>query len=473
MKAFKNNNVVSIKGLQKNNLPYVFIWLIYYAWVVAFATWWTASPLTENVFGAELRSLMHSVNLLSSALFILIVRKEWFVRMARIGAVLIIAGMSLFLTVPSAAVQLICAIAIGISLGCVNTSILMPFVFALNNTEKLYAVVGSNALINIILLFLEGKPDNAFQSQAHLLLSFVILIIALGATVFFKKRSIPPDSHDENTDIPKIYPRVYLTLFFNCVFAVLCKGVGRGVLNITVGSLGSPVLMWYYIGGLAGCLIYFAVYAFSSKAFIWLGNISFASVTMGLFCNAFVVRIPGLALIFAAFLGMGSTVGMINMYYIIGVIGKKYNSMRYLRLSIILIGICGGVSGVAVGNLIHSINTFDISIIVSIVSTAIILLFLILSPVLAQANYYNDWAMDSQKIDIDNDKLYMFRKYQLSKREAEVCRLLLQGYTLRQISAMLSIAYSTVNTYCTAVYRKVEVNSRTELLILFKDYAMD
>ena len=49
--------------------------------------------------------------------------------------------------------------------------------------------------------------------------------------------------------------------------------------------------------------------------------------------------------------------------------------------------------------------------------------------------------------EIDNDQLYLFRKYRLSKRETEVCRLLLQGYTLRQISAILSISYSTVNTY--------------------------
>ena len=47
--------------------------------------------------------------------------------------------------------------------------------------------------------------------------------------------------------------------------------------------------------------------------------------------------------------------------------------------------------------------------------------------------------------------------------------LLLQGYTLRQISAILPIDYSTVNTYFTAAYRKLEINSRTELLLKFKD----
>jgi DNA-binding CsgD family transcriptional regulator len=469
---FEGDNVVSIKGLHKDNLPYIFIWVIYYTWVVAFATWWTASPLTENVFGTGLRNLMHSVNLVSSGVFIFIIRKEWFVEASRIGAVMLIVGMTLFLIVPSAPFQLLCATIIGISLGCVNISILTPFVFTLNNTEKLYAVVGSNALISLISLFQEGRSEDSLQNSTDLLLSFAILIVALSATLFFRKDSIACDCEDENASNPKVPSRVYLTLFFNCVFAVLCKGVGKGILNIAAESFDNPVLMWHYIGGLAGCLIYFAVYAFTSKAFLLLGNITFACVAMGLLCNAFAVQVPGLTAVFGVLLGIGNTVGMINMYYIIGVVAKKYNSMHYLRLSISLIGICGGISGVVVGNLVHSINTFEISIITSIIVTSIILLFMVLSPVLAQEHYFDDWARDSGKMEIDNDQLYMFKKYQLSKREIEVCKLLLEGYTLRQISGILSIAYSTVNTHCTCAYRKLGINSRTELLILFKDYVI-
>jgi DNA-binding CsgD family transcriptional regulator len=184
------------------------------------------------------------------------------------------------------------------------------------------------------------------------------------------------------------------------------------------------------------------------------------------------MQAPGLAVVFAIFLGIGNTIGMINVYYILGVVGKKYNSMQYLRLSILFIGICGGVSGVAVGNLINSINTFEISIVASVISAAVVILFLILSPVLAQTHYGNEWAEDSGKMEIDNEHLDLFRKYELSKREIEVCKLLLEGYTLRQISAILTIAYSTVNTYCTSLYRKLGINSRIELLILFKGYVM-
>lgn len=466
----EDDSVVNIKGLRKHTLPYIFIWVVYYAWVVAFATWWTASPLTQNVFGTELRSLMHAVNLLSSAVFVFIIRKHWFVKTARVGAVLIIAGMSLFLFVPNAHVQLVSAVVIAIFVGLVNISILMPFVFTLNNTEKLYAVVGSNALISLISLFQEGNAGNNLQSNNDLLLSFAIVVIALSATLFFKRSSVTPDAAAKTADEPKIQPRVYLTLVLNCVFAILCKGAGKGVLNIAAVNSNAPVLMWYYIGGLAGCLLYIAIYVFSKKSIHLAWNITFGCLAMGLLFNAFTVQAPGLAVTFAILFGIGNTIGMTNVYYILGVIGKKYNSMRYLRLSILFIGICGGVSGVAVGNIITNINTIGISLVFSVASMAVMLLFLILSPVLASAHYGDEWATDSKNIEIDNEKL--FRKYQLSKRELEVCKLLLQGYTLRQISGILSIAYSTVNTYCTGVYRKLGINSRTELLLLFKEYAI-
>lgn len=179
-------NVLDIRGIWKQNLPYIFIWIVYYAWVIVFSTWWTSSPLTETIFGTGQRTMIHSINLLSSALFIFIIQKEWFVKTARAGAVSVIAAFILYLAAPNDFVQLIGAILLGISLGCVNTSILMPFVFTLNNTEKLYAVTGSNILINVILLFQER--DSGFMQNNYILLSCLILVVALSATLFFKKK---------------------------------------------------------------------------------------------------------------------------------------------------------------------------------------------------------------------------------------------------------------------------------------------
>ena len=58
----------------------------------------------------------------------------------------------------------------------------------------------------------------------------------------------------------------------------------------------------------------------------------------------------------------------------------------------------------------------------------------------------------------------------LTPRETDVFRLLLEGYTLRETADRLGIKYSTVNTHMTAVYKKLGVSSRAELIIRYRDY---
>ncbi|MEA4920345.1 MAG: helix-turn-helix transcriptional regulator [Clostridiaceae bacterium] len=459
------DNVVHPNGLRRKNAAYLAVWILYYAWVVAFATWWTASPVLDSAFDTQIRSVMHMVSLLSSAAFVFIIRKEWFMKAARIGAVLVILSMVLFYSFESEAFKMIAAIIGSIAIGSVNISILIPFVFKLNNTEKLYAVVSSNALIQLISLI----KEHSLSGLAEQIVSFTLLICSLSTVLFFRKEKDCAPDNTELTERVVMHRRIYLSLLFNCAIAILCKGAGKGILNIAAAGSGSFVFTGYYIGGLAGCVIYIFIYAFTKKAFIWLGNITFSSITLGLLFYAFTPQSPGLAIPFSVFLGLGSTIGMINMYYIIGVIGKKYDSMRYVRMSILFIGLLGGVSGIVVGNIISRTGTFDISISASIVSVLVMIAFMFISPIMERADYLNSWGLESNHTEVGGGLYAIFKPYALSKREVEVCDLLLQGYTLRQISAILPIAYSTVNTYCTSAYRKLGINSRTELLLKFKD----
>jgi DNA-binding CsgD family transcriptional regulator/uncharacterized protein YhhL (DUF1145 family) len=461
-----SDSVVNLKGLRRPNAPSLVIWVLYYAWVVAFATWWTSSsPGEDCAFDTQIRSLMHVVNLLSSTVFVFIAKKKQYVKVSRIAAAVIIASMLSFYLLPGTFLKIIMAIIGSAGIGCFNICILIPIVFTLNNTEKLYAVVAGNALIQLVALFREHSRNSA----AALIVSMVLLVCSLGAALFLKAGG-GQDAMEEPADKPELHPRVYLSLVFNCAIVVLCKGAGRGILNIASAGVDLPVLMWYYLGGLAGCVVYVVTYAFTKKAYIWLGNITFSTIAIGLLCNAFVPQAAGLAIPFALLLGTGSTLGMINMYYITGIIAKKYDSMRHLRLSILVIGLCGGLAGITVGNFISWNGTFGISIAASVVSAVVMLAFMFVSPIMAQADYVNDWGRDSNNTDISSGQLSVFAQCGLSKREGEVCELLLQGYTLRQISAILSIAYSTVNTYCTSAYKKLGINSRTELLLRFKDY---
>jgi DNA-binding NarL/FixJ family response regulator len=57
----------------------------------------------------------------------------------------------------------------------------------------------------------------------------------------------------------------------------------------------------------------------------------------------------------------------------------------------------------------------------------------------------------------------------LTPREKETFFILLEGYSLKEAAKQLEVEYSTVNTYQTAIYRKLCVNSRAELIINYRD----
>lgn len=460
------NRVVHIRNIKKKDLRYIQIWMIYYAWVVAFTTWWTASPSIELVFGSQLRSILHSVNLISSAVFIFIIKKDWFVRTAKIGAVLLLLFMVVFMLVKNSAVSLTSAIGIGMTLGIVNCSILMPFVFTLNNTEKFYAVVGSFFLTQTFSLIPHQGSFTPLLKSQDLIYSFLILCAALSAVFFFKKEDIPSDRFQKE-HIPK---RAYLTILINVIFAMLFKGVGRGILNIAIMNSSYPVNLLYIAGGFLGCFLYIVLYAFTKKSIHIAWNITFANFAVGMLFNAFAKDTPAAIIFFAVLMGIGSTIGMINIYYILGVIAKKYNSMRYIQLSLVFIGLSGGVTGIVFGNLVGGASVTAVSMSTSIVSVCIMMLLLVLSPTLSRSYYDDSWVSDAELSEIANRDSAIFSRYHLTNREIEVCKLLLQGHTLRQISSILKIAYATVNTYYTSIYRKLNINSRAELILLFRQY---
>lgn len=71
------------------------------------------------------------------------------------------------------------------------------------------------------------------------------------------------------------------------------------------------------------------------------------------------------------------------------------------------------------------------------------------------------------KLDTTNDDKQR-RVAQLTPRENELYSLLLEGFTLKECAKQLSIKYSTANTHMTAIYKKLEVNSRAELIINYR-----
>ena len=457
------HSVTDVSGITGQNRAYVLVWIVYYAWCIVFATWW-ASPGVEGPFGADMRNVIHVSDLCCSALVIFLAKKEQFVPLARAGAVLALVSGCAAALLPATLLRAFCGVGVGAGLACVNVAVLIPFVFILNNTEKFYAVLGSQALISASQLLLECI---AVPRSVILPVSGVLLAAVFAGLLFFRRRHLPQADGDLLFQLPDVRAKLVVTVVAYCLLGLVYMGVGASLLRLAVAAQALPVAAVFHAGGLLGCVALYFIFARYRRSVYLAWCVPFACLAFGLMCYFFSSQMPVLSLAFALLLGAGSMMGMADLYYMMGVIGKKYNSMNFLRLNIIVIGLVSGVGSVLLGTFICEATAPAVSAVASMVSLVGIVAMMLLYPAFAGMFYDEDWVVDTEHTDVRRELADTLREYGLSKREIEACMLLLDGLTMRQIAPEMGISFYTVNTYTSSIYRKLGINSRTELLVMF------
>ena len=450
-------------GVTRQNRAYIMVWIVYYAWCIVFATWW-ASPGVESPFGMDMRNIIHVSDLCCSALVIFFAKKERFLSFARAGAVLALASACAAVLAPHTLLQAACGVGVGAGLACVNFGVLIPFVFVLNNTEKFYAVVGSQALISVSQLALEFLE---VPYPVILLVSAVLLAAAFAGLLLFKQQHLPRVDGDLLPHQPDLRAKLVVTIVAYCLLGLVYMGVGTSLLRLAAVALKLPVMPMFHVGGLLGCAVFYFIFAHYRRSVYLAWCVPFACLALGLMCYFFSSQVPALGLVFAVLLGAGSMIGMADLYYMMGVIGKKYNSMRFLQLNIIVIGLVSGVGSVFWGTFISEAAAPGVSAVASAISLVGVVALMLLYPAFAGIFYDEEWVVDTEHTDVRRELADTLRDYKLSKREIETCILLLDGLTMRQIAPEMGISFYTVNTYTSSIYRKLGINSRTELLVLF------
>lgn len=85
------------------------------------------------------------------------------------------------------------------------------------------------------------------------------------------------------------------------------------------------------------------------------------------------------------------------------------------------------------------------------------------------ADDLNKAALDLTKKLSFSDEEKKERIAGLTLRERDTYFLLINGFTLKEAAEQLGIKYSTVNTYATRIYKKLNVNTRSELIINYRN----
>lgn len=232
------------------------------------------------------------------------------------------------------------------------------------------------------------------NQNAEAFLAAGILAAALSPVFFFDKRPINGPAEGKLITHKVARPAAILTIVSSTLGAVVFLGVGRAVLNMNASLSGAAVLTWYYLGGIAGSFLYAFIFFLPRGSVHMALSLPFGCAAAGLLCNTYAAHSANMAVIFALLLGIGTSTGMSTVYYLLGVVGKKFNSMSYVRLSILVIGV-GGVTGVIIGSGIGSLtDSAQISVTVTVASFAAVVMVLIFSPAIVRVCFADNWAGD-------------------------------------------------------------------------------
>jgi len=81
-------------------------------------------------------------------------------------------------------------------------------------------------------------------------------------------------------------------------------------------------------------------------------------------------------------------------------------------------------------------------------------------------------AQDREKEPAEGWHGYKLPKDSLTPREADICRLFLEGHALKEVAGQLGVSTSTASCHARNLYTKLGVHSRAELFKRFNDAPM-
>ncbi len=343
--------------------------------------------------------------------------------------------------------------------GCVSSSS-FSFVFMLNNTERFF---GSTLMILVIDLVELTAGFHLIPPIARKIFALV-MITALCVCMFLSQSK--DYSEAGNKEVKKFDPSIWLVLFiFLSYFAIRISGFYASAFQHP-----SNAQLWGILAlALILCCVVLQVVF---KRSIWtLCNVFFLASIMS--HVMWYIQIPEAAYLFSEL----KEIGFLITFYLVGCVTNKFCDFRMHKRLVLLCMAILGILYVGIDALHLTMPTQPVAV---ITASALFAVFLLLSPAFSQYLFFADWAKDFRQINmstlVEGDRQFGAAGQKLSSslddtclspREKQVVLLLLQGMTLRQVAPELGLTASTVATYSKAIYKKLGINSRSELFMMF------
>ncbi len=450
-----NSKVTFYKNIRKDKIPYMVMWIIFYAWMLTFFTWWVNSFENIKFFDAKASFNAYLILLIYICITVFFVKPinfKKYIRNGGLGTLFVIIVYSFF---PSKVFFYLFPFFIGmIFIGVVSF-----FIYVLNNTEKLYSLILGNLFIDFNVILYNYNILNIMDSYFWFVLIFLLSFVPL---YWLDEKDYLDEEEKFACTAPDTSKKLYISLLINCIFLLSCRAIGRGFLLIANDLSSYDLFLFYYKGGLIGMFLLFLVYTYIKKSNSIIVNIIFAFYLFA-FMLYFMFDLESVGKIFAFLLGICNFMGMVNVYYTLGVISKKHWDFKYTRCNILIIDILGCGVGALIAFGLYLSNNYTINVTLLIISIIINFIMLIVSPLLNITFFNQQWDEDSMMGNIDNLNMRAFNKYNLTHKEMLVCKYLMDNYTARQIAYTMNISENTVKFHKKKIFEKLKINSKDQI----------
>ena len=355
----------------------------------------------------------------------------------------------------------------GVCAGCAFSF----FCFKLNNVERLFGMALIILYYSLYYTIYRAFPAVQVIYKAYggiLVMAFYLVIVyflsGIAEKPEFKKVDITETAEltDGKGSIVKIVIGLHIIYY-----SIMC------MINYIESADKIIFSMPYGLGQLSSIIVIVVIMLISNSnsLYIWLMFLVFS------FLGLTIVNYNSDAAHFAGSLiyGLGDGLGYIIIYYLCSGAIKKSKSIKMYRFFCIILffeyffisGILSQVFDYYEG----SNHVIAIGVVVALSSIC----FLVL-PYLQKKLFGADWTDGLHLKDMteytqglaETDVINVNEHLNLTEREHEVFTMLLKGMAPKEIAYTLKISYPTVNFHTTNLYRKLGIQSRSELFAKYK-----
>lgn len=340
---------------------------------------------------------------------------------------------------------LIFHLAIGVCVACG----FYVYVFTLQNAERFFGMA--------FIIIYYSITDMIWQYDS---LSFflqgpgaVIVLLAFAAAAFLGSKENYPIRGTPKENKQRGY---YIVFFIYTIFFII------DLTNMYIDyDAEFSIGFWTGIGGFIAMALAFIVQMGFNKSVWHMLNIFLilSIIGAGLFIiGGSVPDITGSILY-----GTANSVGYFAVIYMMGGAGKRSGSLSFFRLACFFIFITNSVVAIGFDNLYwYVIYDYNIhyDVVVFVIVLALACICIMLTPILDKKLFNTHWSDEFEQPSVD--------ELGLTAREREIFLLLLTEDSPKQIAGKLMISTATVNFHTNNLYRKLNIQSRTQL---FAEYS--